>query len=361
MKRIVSLLLLLLICISFISISYTEDNFKISQQIITVEDESKIIDIVVPIFEGFIGADKVNDRVFDITKNAIDEANSTSKSLQALKDEIKKSGEPVFSAKVSLDITYDYVIGELLSLQLNIYSYAGGAHGYYQIINITSNISTGEVYEYEDLFKEDTDYHSRITNIILKQIEEEEELYFQDYKEIIASKEGSYDFLIDGDKLVIYFGLYDIAPYSANIRYFVIDSEDIKDILNDEVYNSIKDSNERGSISLNGKDIKSNKAVLQKGDNLLLPLRAIAEALEYKVDWNIQDGAILAREVTRYVKDGVDGAIIIDGTTYVPLGYFRDVLGENVSISVKAPGEIMIRIYNKESKEYYIYDLMKIG
>ena len=249
--------------------------------------------------------------------------------------------------EVTLDMTYDYVkLDEILSLQLNIYSYSGGAHGTSILKSITSNTSTGEIYGFKDLFKDGVDYDQVIMSLILKKIEKDPESYFPDYEETIMTKDGNYEFYIDGDKLVVYFGLYDIAPYAAGIRHIIIDSEDIKDILKNEVYNSIKDGKERGPISYNGKDINSNKETINDDYTILIPLRVISETLGYEVDWNKEDGAIVAG-----IPVTITPQKVIDGTTYVPLSYFKDELCENVSLGLMGNDKIIVRAFSKDSVE----------
>lgn len=347
MKRIAAVLLVVTLLISFVPCVFADDNFKVSHTEIKSNDDIKTIDVVLPIFEGFSGADEVNKKVLNIALDAIGDANSTAKAMLPLKKELMEKGEAAASMVVYMNMTYDYVkLGEMLSVQLNIDSYYGGAHGTNQILSITSNTSTGEIYEFKDLFKEGADYNSVITNFILQEIEKDPETYFPDYEETITSKNGNYEFYMDGDKLVVYFGLYDIAPYAAGIRYFIIDSCDIKDILRDEVYNSIKDGKERGTINYNGKDINSNKGTINSNDNILIPLRVIAEALGYKVDWNEKDGAIVEGKPVSITPQAV-----IDGTTYVPISYFRDVLDENVSLGFIGNDKIIVRAYGKANIE----------
>lgn len=351
MKRKVSILLLLVLLVTFVPHGFAEDNFSVSHTIVQSEDDVKSIDAVLPIFEGFNGADEINEEVLNIALGAIGEANAFAKSMLPIKKELLEKGEVAASIVVDLDMTYDYVkLGDILSTQLDIYSYYGGAHGTSQVISITANTSTGEIYEFKDLFKEGSDYNTVITDLILEEIDRTSEWYFPDYKETIIGKEGNYEFYIDGDKLVIYFGLYDIAPYAAGIRHFIIDSEDIKDILIEEVYNSIREGKERGHINYNGKDIDSDEGVIQDNNTILLPLRSIAEALGYDVDWNKNDGAIV---------DGkpvfVESLVIIEDTTYVPLSYFRDSLGERVSLGVKGNDKLIARVYSNEVEENYLY------
>ncbi len=352
MKRIVSIILLLVLIISSVPYAFAEDNFKVTYTIINNEDDIKTINVVLPIFEGFNGSDGVNKKVLDVALDAIGDANAMAKYMLPIKKELIEKGELATSMVVSLDMTYDYVrLGDILSVQLNIYSYYGGAHGTSQIVSITSNTSTGEIYEYKDLFKENSDYNSIINNYIIEEVENNPEMYFSNYTKNL-SLDGNYNFYIDGDKLVVYFGLYDIAPYTAGIRYFIIDSDDIKNILKDEVYNSIKDGTVRGIINYNGKDISSDKEIIISNDTYLLPLRAIAEILGYKVEWNKEDGVIVEGKAV-----SITPQLLIDGTTYVPLFYFREVLNDNVSLGFIGNDKTIVRVYGKTDIENSNYGL----
>lgn len=352
MKKVVSLLLLTVFLISIVPFSFADD-FNVSHTIIESNDDIKMINVILPIFEGFKGADEVNRRTLNIALDAIGESNATAKDMLTYRNELIQKGAPVASMLVSLDMTYDYVkLGNILSVQLNIYSYSGGAHGSSQVLSITSNTSTGEIYEFKDLFKKDADYNKTITDLILREIEKDPDKYFLEYKETILRKKGDYDFYIDGDKLVVYFGLYDIAPYAAGIRHFVIDSKDIKDILKVNLYKSMKDGRQRGIINFNGEDLRSKKGLVNIDNTLLLPLRIIAEALDYDVDWNKKNGALVGGQPVT-----IKPRIVKNGTSYVPLKYFKDVLGENVSLGVTNDDKIIVRIFNKADKENSNYNL----
>lgn len=259
MKKIVAILLLLAMFISFVQFTSAEDSVKVTQGVIERQEDELTMEVVMPIFEGFKGADKVNEKVMNIYLNAIGQANASARSLKDFKEEMKASDEPPFSPIASLDMNYGYaVIGNILSVQLNIYSYAGGAHGMSQVINITSNTESGEIYTLKDLFREGVDYKTKIRDFILSEIEREDELYFPDYRETIENRNGDYEFFIDGDKVVVYFGLYDIAPYSSGIRFFTIDPDDIKDLLKEDVYDSIKGEALANNAGLNKKDGQDN-------------------------------------------------------------------------------------------------------
>lgn len=353
MKRAVSILLLVALMLSFATLGFAERDFKISSIIVGNETETKAINVIFPNFEGFNGAEELNERVINMTLDSIGVANAADKSLEDLRQKMSESGEP-YKTKVELDVDYDYTKeGDILSVRLINYIFAGGAHGMTYLTSITTNASTGEIYEFKNLFKVGIDYNSTIKEILFKEIEKNPEIYFSEYKETIINKDGDYNFYIDGDRVVVYFDLYEIAPYASGIRQFAIDSNEIKGILKDEIYSSIKDGKERNSIIVNGASIETNKELITKDNGVFLPLRAIAESLGYTVDWNRNDGAIVDNNP---IKNLVEDYTLIDNTTYVPQSYFIDILGEYISLGYNSNDELIARVFSKENIAKHPYD-----
>ncbi len=147
------------------------------------------------------------------------------KSRSALKEEDRLSVEDNFTAEL---------LGNLLMVQRTGYDYFfGSAHGmpirdYYPI-----DINTGKFYELKDLFKEGSDYVSKLNEIIKADIEKESKddsaMYFPDGFQGIAKDQH---FQITPDALVIYFYPYDIAPYAAGFPEFSIPYDQLNDIIN---------------------------------------------------------------------------------------------------------------------------------
>ncbi|MCT4618320.1 MAG: DUF3298 and DUF4163 domain-containing protein [Marinisporobacter sp.] len=119
--------------------------------------------------------------------------------------------------------------GELLSIYTTYYEYTGGAHGMYNDIAYNIDLKTGKILELKDLFKEDYDYEKVINEKIKEQIDrinkaseengsEDNYMYYEGFEGI--RKEHS--FYLKDNKLGIYFGLYEIAPYAAGIPTFEI-------------------------------------------------------------------------------------------------------------------------------------------
>ncbi len=348
MKKFVPFLLVVLLMLSISPNAFADNHIQVKHSIIESNTDTKSINVVIPIFNGFTGADRLNEKVLNLALDVIGETNAMDQLMEELREEMKKSGDPGISAVATLDMDYDYVKeGDLLSVRFIQYVYYGGAHGLEQFITFTSNTSTGEMYEFKDLFKNDVNYNSVVKELILKELEKNAEIYFSDYKETIANKNGDYKFYIDGDKIVVYFDLYEIAPYAAGIIQIAIDSEDVKHILKEEVYQSMKNGKERSNIIINGKSINTDKKIINQDDKTLIPLRVVAESLGYEVNWNPNGNAIVNEKV---VKSSDVQSVVIDGTTYVSRSYFTDVLGAYVSFGFDKSNEIIVKVFSKEDE-----------
>lgn len=353
MKKLVSVLMLFVIFVQLTPYSFAEDSFSVEHTVINLNEELCNINVVAPYFEGFNNFDEVNRQIENLIANSIGDARATSKSLVKLKCELIENGEEPFDWEVELIVNYDYMrAGDILSLKLSTYYFSGGAHGMSYINPITVNTETGEIYTFKGLFKEDVNLNEVITKQLLNEIEKDPSGYFENYETTIMDKGGEYNYYFDGDKLVIYFDLYDIAPYAAGIPRFTIDIEEIRELLKDEVYNSIKDSEERGSISFNGVDINSTNSILYNDQGIQqIPLRDVAEALGYTVDWNKEDGAIVNGHV-------VENETVADGVTYVPIQYFTDVLKENVVFETLDSDKLLVKAYGKIGSENQFNNLI---
>jgi hypothetical protein len=108
--------------------------------------------------------------------------------------------------------------------------YFGAAHGmplmdYYYI-----DLNTGMFYQLKDLFKADSDYRTKINDMILSkmaaQTESGEFYYFPDSFVGITEDQR---FKLEQDAITIYFYPYDIAAYAAGFPEFVIPFADIAD------------------------------------------------------------------------------------------------------------------------------------
>ncbi|WP_250673653.1 DUF3298 domain-containing protein [Paraclostridium ghonii] len=122
----------------------------------------------------------------------------------------------------------------MLSIVIKVYQYSGGAHGFYENKSYNIFMENGENLNLKDLFKENSDYKKVINSIIREQIKESKAEY--SFKSISENQK----FYIQDDKLVIYFDLYEIAPFAGGIPEFKISINEINHILNEKYISIFK-------------------------------------------------------------------------------------------------------------------------
>ena len=115
----------------------------------------------------------------------------------------------------------------ILSLNLIVYSFTGGAHGMTIIKSLTFDTKTGKQYTLKELFKPEADYEKELSSIINKKIVDWNIQLLGKFEGIRSDQ----DFYIADTVLVIYFQLYEITPYVWGFPYFPIPILDIADII----------------------------------------------------------------------------------------------------------------------------------
>jgi len=102
-----------------------------------------------------------------------------------------------------------------------------GAHGMTVLESVTFDVNTGRIYRLEDLFKENVDYVTPLSDIIKRQIRERNIPLIVDFTSIKPNQ----DFYIENRTLMIYFQLYELAPYVYGFVTFPIPTREIDDII----------------------------------------------------------------------------------------------------------------------------------
>ena len=118
----------------------------------------------------------------------------------------------------------------ILSIVLINYAFAGGAHGSTIAKALNFDVETGQVYTLPELFKPDSDYVKKISDIIKAQIKARDLPIINEFTEISPNQ----DFYIADRCLVIFFQLYEITPYYIGIPYFPISIYELADIINED-------------------------------------------------------------------------------------------------------------------------------
>jgi hypothetical protein len=69
------------------------------------------------------------------------------------------------------------------------------------------------------MFKDDVNYKKVVNSLIKQEIEKKQDIYFSGDEGFKGIKDNQ-EFYIDDDGIVVYFQLYDIAPYYVGIPKF---------------------------------------------------------------------------------------------------------------------------------------------
>lgn len=128
------------------------------------------------------------------------------------------------------DVTHTYKItyneNGLLSLYCDLYEFTGGAHGNTNRESQTWCIAHGQLLTLKDFFPDDPHYISNIQNEIIRQINARikagNNIYFNNYAELVKQTFTPKNFYLTARGIVIYFQQYDIAPYASGMPSFLI-------------------------------------------------------------------------------------------------------------------------------------------
>ena len=110
---------------------------------------------------------------------------------------------------------------DIISFYIDYYQFSGGAHGITNRIAYNVEKSTGNEIQLKDIFKDNYNYKDVINKEINRQISKDPDRYFTG-KDGFNGIDDNQNFYIKNNTVVIYFGLYAIAPYASGISEFII-------------------------------------------------------------------------------------------------------------------------------------------
>jgi len=166
------------------------------------------LDVTYPHIEGMtnkVAQDKMNDLIKKRADNFID-------NMKKMLD-IGKNDKNMAKMEYGVNLMKD----DLLSLTISTFSYTGGAHGSSIIEGYTFDLATGDLIRFSDKFKFDTKSRQVINEQITQQIHDRNIAIFQPFKGV--GDNPNY-YLKEGNKMVIVFQEYEIAPFSSGILQF---------------------------------------------------------------------------------------------------------------------------------------------
>ncbi|WMJ87514.1 DUF3298 and DUF4163 domain-containing protein [Anaerocolumna sp. MB42-C2] len=133
---------------------------------------------------------------------------------------------PVHEYEVYVEYNVTYNNNCTLSLYFDRYEYTGGAHGMTYRSSDTWNLQKGIRLELSDFFPDMENYTVSIQKDILGKIEDEQKkdntMFFTDYADLVKENFNTKNFYLSNEGVVIYFQLYEIAPYASGIQTFTI-------------------------------------------------------------------------------------------------------------------------------------------
>ncbi|MGI6577979.1 MAG: DUF3298 and DUF4163 domain-containing protein [Eubacteriales bacterium] len=133
-----------------------------------------------------------------------------------------ENGYPVRVFEVMQVFEVTYIMACIISLYFDRYVYTGGAHGITARTSQTWNLQRGTEVTLERLFRCNIDMKGYLMERIERQIRENPDIYFDDYRQLIEKYFREENFYCEPRGIVIYYQLYEIAPYASGIRTFLI-------------------------------------------------------------------------------------------------------------------------------------------
>lgn len=109
----------------------------------------------------------------------------------------------------------------IISLYNDYYEYLGGAHGMTTRTSYTIDKEKESLLSLSDLFVKEYNYSNKINEEIKREISKNPENYFDSGSEFKGISENQ-SFYIEDDNLVIYYQLYELAPYVFGFPEFKI-------------------------------------------------------------------------------------------------------------------------------------------
>ena len=225
--ELVFLIVVVVVISGFIYKGVMAQENKLITQEITISDivikedyEALEVDLTIPVIQGLADKkieEKMNQTIQDDILNFKYRIQTESEEYL---QEAKKEGGEIKKYIATAYYIVHYQTDDLLSLSVFYYCYTGGAHGCTVQEAYNLNLVNGERITLPDILKGKKDYLKIINQEIKRQIQLNLEAYFDDAVFHSISQEQPFYLIEDG--IVIYFGLYEIAPYASGIRYFKI-------------------------------------------------------------------------------------------------------------------------------------------
>lgn len=170
----------------------------------------------------------INNEILNTIKDFKSNVKKGSKEYKEMYDKYSNKEKNIkyqYEAVSKYEITYNK--NNILSIPITMYEFTGGAHGLTNIKTFNYDLKTGKQLNLEDLFKLNSNYKDIINTHIEKKIKENPTIYFGVANNEFKGIRDNQEYYMSEEGIVIYFSLYEIAPYSTGIPMFTITWDEI--------------------------------------------------------------------------------------------------------------------------------------
>ena len=198
-----------------------ENKIEVSEQVIKNDYKYLKEDIKIPQLKSDLfkeRADLINSNIKNDILPKVADAEKTAKEYF---DNTGNVVIPTFPFEIISNYIVNLNNAKLISIYNDYYEYLGGAHGNTIRTSYTVDKQNVRLLILQDLFSKNSNYKDIINKEIVRQINLEPDIYFNSGKDFKGIKDNQ-DYYLNGENLIIYYQLYEIAPYVAGIREFKI-------------------------------------------------------------------------------------------------------------------------------------------
>lgn len=209
--------------------SFLNKTMKVDNKTFKKKTSYFSMDVNIPVVKGLKNATFEKELNSEIENKILSFASKLEKDGKEYEKIAKEKGFPVHPYELVVIYKVQYNKSNLLSYTMDVYYYTGGAHGMTERYAYNIDNKASIVLKLQDLFKKDYNYKEVINNEIMEEIKESPEgTYFaNEFKTILDNQ----PFYFTDKGIVIYFGLYEIAPYVTGIPEFTVPAELFKENL----------------------------------------------------------------------------------------------------------------------------------
>lgn len=203
------------------ALNNSENAYKIVDKSYKSENDYLVIDVVIPQIENQnenVNIQKLNNKIIKWTEDWIND-------VKKISDEYFKGLVPPPIGPYQLYSRYKVTnMQNVTSFYIEYYQFTGGAHGITARLSYNIDNSTGKEIQLKDIFNDGYNYKDIINKEIASSIERDKDKYFTGKDGFNGIKENQ-NFYITNGNIVIYFDIYEIAPYVTGIPEFYIPVE----------------------------------------------------------------------------------------------------------------------------------------